>query len=184
MQFDKLGKTNAVMRDKKLHDLFDKLATKKKDFDSAVDFTIETYTYIMPAISNYTQNYLRSKNPAGLISSVRQKLEAGQPSLKNEVNITFIEEFTKELKTLESAAKRYQAAPLNADAYKAYSSVNSKIRTTTANWTDDVLDIKDKADIYAEFNSLGMAIAAKANGAKTSDTSGWIYQLPFKALTR
>jgi len=162
-----LGETKAVQRDGKAKELYDALMSKKKSFDGAVDVTIETYEYILPAMAEF--NSASSANLSKLataVSAAASKLEASEGEIKSELN----KNFASKMATL---FKRYAALLKKVEAYRAdykkydskisseYSSTSSEISTAIRNWSSDIRKLADDSEIKDEFNALGEYLAEK-----------------------
>ena len=162
-----LGETKAVQRDGKAKELYDTLMSKKKSFDGAVDVTIETYEYILPAMAEFNSASTSDLSKlASAVSSAASKLEASESEIKSELN----KNFASKMATL---FKRYAALLKKVEAYRAdykkydskisseYSSTSSEISTAIRNWSSDIQKLADDSEIKDEFNALGEYLAEK-----------------------
>jgi len=164
-----LGETKAVQRDGKAKELYDALMSKKKSFDGAVDVTIETYEYILPAMAEFnTASSANLSKLATAVSAAASKLEASEGEIKSELN----KNFASKMATL---FKRYAALLKKVEAYRAdyskydskisseYSSTSSEISTAIRNWSSDIRKLADDSEIKDEFNALGEYLAEKTS---------------------
>jgi cytoskeletal protein RodZ len=171
--FDKsmvaLSEDKAILRDEKAKSFYNTLATKKIDYDKALNAITETYEKILPAFSGFKDiSYTNADDAMSAIAKLQSDMEAIN-GLKDTNNKQFVEKMIALLakyKVLAQKVAAYQAdyTKYDANTSKEYYQVSSDITDATTDWTSNLQKLSKDGEINDELNDLGEYLSEKASG--------------------